>query len=123
MSHSANGQLAWPDISEQDREEIDIFETELNRFLDGQMPEKVFLEFRLRHGVYGQRQDGTQMLRIKIPLGMLTASQCEVLADLSEEYADSISHITTRQDVQYHFVDILDTPNILRRLATTGITN
>ena len=122
MSHSANGQLSWPDLSEQDREEIDIFETELNRFLDGQMPEKVFLEFRLRHGVYGQRQDGTQMLRIKIPLGMLTASQCEVLADLSEEYADSISHITTRQDVQYHFVDILDTPNIMRRLASTGIT-
>ena len=83
---------------------------------------KVFLEFRLRHGVYGQRQDGTQMLRIKIPLGMLTARHCEVLADLSEEYADSISHITTRQDVQYHFVDILDTPNIMRRLASCGIT-
>ena len=122
MSPPTNNQLSWPDLSEQAREEIDIFETELNRFLDGQMPEKVFLEFRLRHGVYGQRQDGTQMLRIKIPLGMLTASQCEVLADLSEEYADSISHITTRQDVQYHFVDILDTPNIMRRLASTGIT-
>jgi sulfite reductase (ferredoxin) len=62
------------------------------------------------------------MLRIKIPLGILTARQCEVLADLSEEYADSISHITTRQDVQYHFVDILDTPNIMRRLASCGIT-
>ena len=94
MSPSTNGQLSWPDLTEQAAEEIDIFETELNRFLDGQMPEKVFLEFRLRHGVYGQRQDGTQMLRIKIPLGILTARQCEVLADLSEEYADSISHIT-----------------------------
>ncbi len=122
MSPSANSQLSWPDLPEQAGEEIDVFETELNRFLDGQMPEKVFLEFRLRHGVYGQRQDGTQMLRIKIPLGMLTATQCEVLADLSEEYADSISHITTRQDVQYHFVDILDTPNIMRRLASCGIT-
>ncbi|MFP6632321.1 MAG: nitrite/sulfite reductase [Planctomycetota bacterium] len=122
MSPPTNNQLSWPDLSKQTREEIDIFETELNRFLAGQMPEKVFLEFRLRHGVYGQRQDGTQMLRIKIPLGMLTANQCEVLADLSEEYADSISHITTRQDVQYHFVDILDTPNIMRRLASTGIT-
>ncbi|MCH2581536.1 MAG: nitrite/sulfite reductase [Planctomycetes bacterium] len=122
MSPPTNNQLSCPDLTEQDREEIDIFETELNRFLDGQMPEKVFLEFRLRHGVYGQRQDGTQMLRIKIPLGILTARQCEVLGDLSEEYADSISHITTRQDVQYHFVDILDTPNIMRRLASTGIT-
>ena len=122
MSTSTNSRLSWPDLPEQAGEEIDIFETELNRFLDGQMPEKVFLEFRLRHGVYGQRQDGTQMLRIKIPLGMLTARHCEVLADLSEEYADSISHITTRQDVQYHFVDILDTPNIMRRLASCGIT-
>ena len=122
MSPPTNSQLSWPDLPQQAGEEIDIFETELNRFLDGQMPEKVFLEFRLRHGVYGQRQDGTQMLRIKIPLGILTAAHCAVLADLSEEYADSISHITTRQDVQYHFVDILDTPNIMRRLASAGIT-
>jgi sulfite reductase (ferredoxin) len=112
----------WSHVSPETLEEIDVFETELGRFLDGSMPEKVFLEFRLRHGVYGQRQAGVQMLRIKIPLGRLTADQCEALADLSEEYADGISHITTRQDVQFHFVDIHDTPNLMRRLAAVDIT-
>ncbi|MBI4460416.1 MAG: nitrite/sulfite reductase [Acidobacteria bacterium] len=104
------------------RQEIDTFETELRRMQAGQMPEKVFLEFRLRHGVYGQRQAGVQMQRIKIPMGMLNARQMEQLADLSEEYSDGISHITTRQDVQFHFVDINDTPNLFRRLAEVGIT-
>ena len=112
----------WQHLPSAVREEIDIYETELRRVQQGQMPEKVFLEFRLRHGVYGQRQTGVQMLRIKIPLGMLTTRQMEQLANLSEEYADGISHITTRQDIQFHFVDINDTPNLMRRLAEVGIT-
>ena len=62
------------------------------------------------------------MLRIKIPMGLLDASKMYKLADLSEEYADGVSHITTRQDIQYHFVDINDTPNLMRRLAEVGIT-
>ena len=62
------------------------------------------------------------MQRIKIPLGMLTRAQMLCLADLSEEISDGISHITTRQDVQFHFVDIDDTPNMMRRLAEVGIT-
>jgi sulfite reductase (ferredoxin) len=62
------------------------------------------------------------MQRIKIPLGMLNAEQLECLADCSEEYSDAISHITTRQDIQFHFVSILDTPNLFRRLAEVGIT-
>ena len=96
----------WRHLPPAIREEIDTFETELRRMQQGQVPEKVFLEFRLRHGVYGQRQAGVQMQRIKIPLGMLTAEQMERIADLSEEYADGVSHITTRQDVQFHFLDI-----------------
>jgi sulfite reductase (ferredoxin) len=112
----------WAHLPADIREEIDIFETELRRVQAGQMSEKVFLEFRLRHGVYGQRQEGVQMQRIKIPLGMLNTEQMIRLADLSEEYADGISHITTRQDVQYHFVDINDTPDLMRRLAEVGIT-
>ena len=117
-----NPQHRWAHLPEDVRDEIDVFETQLKRVQAGQMSEKVFLEFRLRHGVYGQRQEGVQMQRIKIPLGMLTAKQMIRLADLSEEYADGISHITTRQDVQYHFVDINDTPNMMRRLAEVGIT-
>ena len=112
----------WAHLPPTIREEIDVFEAELRRFQQGLMPEKVFLEFRLRHGVYGQRQEGVQMQRIKIPMGMLTTAQMQVLADLSEEYADGISHITTRQDIQYHYVDINDTPNMFRRLAEVGIT-
>jgi sulfite reductase (ferredoxin) len=112
----------WARLPEAVRTEIDTYETELHRFLSGQVVEKVFLEFRLRYGTYGQRQPGIQMQRIKIPLGILNAEQLECLADCSEEYSDAISHITTRQDIQFHFVNILDTPNLFRRLAEVGIT-
>ncbi len=112
----------WAELPESVRQEIDVFETELRRVQAGQMPEKVFLEFRLRHGVYGQRQDGVQMQRIKIPMGVLSTDQMIRLADLTEEYAVGVAHITTRQDVQYHYVDINDTPNLMRRLAGVGIT-
>ena len=112
----------WAHLPKDVREEIDVFETQLNRVAAGQMSEKVFLETRLRHGVYGQRQSGVQMQRIKIPLGMLSAEQMICLANLSEEYADGISHITTRQDVQFHFISLEETPDIMRRLAEVGIT-
>ena len=62
------------------------------------------------------------MMRIKIPFGGLNPEQMEVLADLSEEYSDGISNVTTRQDIQYHFVHIDDTPSLMRRLAAVGIT-
>ncbi len=120
MSHSTD--TPWTHLAEPFRSEIDTFETELGRFLDEKMPEKVFLEFRLRHGVYGQRQEGVQMLRIKIPLGIANAEQLDALAEISEEYSVGIAHITTRQDFQLHYVDILDTPNVMRRLAAVGIT-
>ena len=119
---SSVGADRWAHLPAAVREEIDVYETELRRVQQGQMSEKIFLEFRLRHGVYGQRQAGVQMQRIKIPLGILNTEQMIRLADLSEEYADGVSHITTRQDIQYHFVDIDDTPNMMRRLAEVGIT-
>ena len=112
----------WGKIDADHLKRIDLFETELRRVQSGQMEERVFLEFRLRHGVYGQRQEGVQMVRIKIPLGRLTLKQLEVLADVSEEYAVGISHVTTRQDIQMHYIDINDTPNMMRRLAEVGIT-
>ena len=112
----------WSHLPPEIKQELDVFETELRRVQQGLMPEKVFLEFRLRHGVYGQRQVGVQMQRIKIPLGMLNTRQMEQLADLAEEYADAVCHITTRQDIQLHFVNINDTPNLMRRLAEVGIT-
>jgi sulfite reductase (ferredoxin) len=112
----------WSHLPPEVKQELDVYETELRRVQQGLMPEKVFLEFRLRHGVYGQRQAGVQMQRIKIPLGMLNTRQMERLADLAEEYSDAVCHVTTRQDFQLHFVDINDTPNLMRRLAEVGIT-
>ncbi len=131
--------------------EVDIFETQIELRKQGKIDEKVFAETRLRRGVYGQRYDNGQrhdgvkvqklqmpsqgltkgpetlwdapgMMRIKIPFGGLNPEQMEVLADLSEEYSDGISHVTTRQDIQYHFVHIDDTPSLMRRLAAVGIT-
>ena len=132
-------------------EEIDVFETQLEQRRQGKLDEKIFAETRLRRGVYGQRYDNGQrhdgirtqelsypsgsltkgpetawdapgMQRIKIPFGGVTSDQMEVLADLSEEYSDSILHVTTRQDFQLHFVHIDDTPDLMRRLAAAGIT-
>ncbi len=131
--------------------EIDIYETELELKKQGKLDEKVFAETRLRRGAYGQRYDNGQrhdgvesqqiaypeprltkgphtlwdapgMQRIKIPFGRLTADQLELLADLAEEYSDSILHVTTRQDIQLHYVHIEDTPDLMRRLAAVGIT-
>ena len=131
--------------------EIDIFETQIVLRKQEKVEERLFAESRLRRGVYGQRYDNGQrhdgkqvqqlrypnenptkgphtfwdapgMQRIKIPYGGLNANQLEVLADLAEEYSDGIAHITTRQDVQLHFVHIEDTPTVMRRLASVGIT-
>ena len=131
--------------------EIDIFETQIELRKKGKIEEKLFAETRLRRGVYGQRYDNGQrhdgettqtlaypsgngtkgpmtlwdapgMQRIKIPFGRVTADQLDVLADLAEEYSDRILHVTTRQDFQLHFVHIEDTPDLMRRLAATGIT-
>ena len=109
-------------IPQDEARAIEIYEMQLGRVQAGQMPEEIFLEFRLRHGVYGQRDDGSQMIRVKIPFGGLNVEQLEMLADVAEEFSDNIIHITTRQDVQYHYVDIDNTPELMRRLASVGIT-
>ncbi|MES1205303.1 MAG: nitrite/sulfite reductase [Pseudomonadota bacterium] len=131
--------------------EIDIFETQIELRKKGKIEEKLFAETRLRRGAYGQRYDNGQrhdgettqtlafpsgettkgpmtlwdapgMQRIKIPFGAFTANQLDVLSDLAEEYSDRILHVTTRQDFQLHFVHIEDTPDLMRRLAASGIT-
>ncbi len=138
-------------ISEQLAGEIDLFEGQIELKKQGKIDDKIFAETRLRRGVYGQRydnglrDDGTGqkplrfpcgdltkgpdtvwdapgMMRIKIPFGKLTAEQLDVLSELAEEYSDSILHVTTRQDIQLHFVHIEDAPDMMRRLAAVGIT-
>jgi len=86
-------------------------------------PDKEFKPFRLVHGVYGQRQGGeNQMVRIKLKYGKVTPHQMRVLADTSQKYSNGISHITTRQAIQYHFVKLDDTPALLRELEDCGLT-
>src|SRR3984893_17296573 len=131
--------------------EIDIFETEIALRKQSKIDERLFAETRLRRGIYGQRYDNGQrhdgrkvqeitypsgeltkgpntmwdapgMQRIKIPGGGLNAKQLEALADLAEEYSDGIAHVTTRQDFQLHYIQIDDTPSLMRRLAAASIT-
>ncbi|HXX19164.1 MAG TPA: hypothetical protein VEJ46_07155 [Candidatus Acidoferrum sp.] len=131
--------------------EVDIFDNEVALRKQGKLDERLFAETRLRRGVYGQRYDNGQrhdgarvqemkypsgaltkgpstmwdapgMQRIKIPGGGLNAEQLETLAELAEEYSDGIAHVTTRQDIQLHYVHIEDTPTIMRRLAAAKIT-
>ena len=131
--------------------EIDIFAMEIDLRKQGKLEERVFAETRLRRGVYGQRYDNGQrhdgidtqkipfpsgtltkgpmtmwdapgMLRIKIPFGGLDTKQLDVLAEVAEEYSDSILHVTTRQDFQLHFVHVDDAPDIMRRLGAVRIT-
>src|SRR5262249_37950848 len=74
-------------------------------------------------GVYGQRQDGVHMIRSKLPLGLMSADQLEAFADLTETYANGIAHLTTRQDIQVHFVRLDETPDVLRVLADAAMTS
>lgn len=131
--------------------DIEFFETQMHLRQKGKIEDKVFAETRLRRGAYGQRYDNGQrhdgvqtqqikfpgdketkgpdtlwdapgMIRIKIPYGGMNPEQMELLADVAEEYSDGISHITTRQDIQFHYMHIENTPDLMRRLASVDIS-
>ena len=103
-------------------EEIETFEAEAMRVMAGDVSADLFRPFRLQHGIYGQRQPGVQMVRIKIPFGGISADQLRRVADLADRYATGVAHVTTRQDMQMHFVDLKDVPTIMRGLAEVGLT-
>ena len=88
----------------------------------GQEDEERFRHYRLTRGVYGQRQLGVQMFRTKIPFGRLTAEQLVAIADVSEKYTNGNLHLTTRQNIQLHFVKLDDSPAIWAELAQKGVT-
>ena len=102
--------------------EIESFEDEVAKLLKGDVSLDLFRPFRLQHGIYGQRQPGVQMIRIKIPFGGLNANQLRVIADLADRYATGVGHVTTRQDIQLHYARIEDCGTVMRRLAAVGIT-
>jgi len=103
--------------------DIRKFERSLAGYLSGEIEEDVFKVFRLANGVYGQRQGGhNQMIRIKAPYGAITPTQLERLADISERYSRGWGHLTTRQNVQFHYVDLERVPDLLWELAQVGLT-
>src|SRR6267154_202499 len=104
------------------REEIEIFRTKSQSFLAGEISENDFRPFRLKHGIYGQRQAGVQMVRCKIPGGLLTARQMEQMARIADEYGGGRGHLTTRQNIQYHFVPLANVPALLNLLADVRLT-
>lgn len=105
-----------------DERDIDEFVETLGRFERGEMPPDEWRRFRLVRGTYGQRQDGVQMMRIKIPQGILTASQLRALSTVSARYSRGFGHVTTRQNVQFHFVLLQDAEAVMRDLAEEGMT-
>jgi sulfite reductase (ferredoxin) len=104
--------------------ERDILELErkIHEFHDGKIPEEKFRSLRLARGVYGQRQPGVQMVRIKLPYGKMTLAQWKRIADVSDEFATGNLHLTTRQDVQIHFVSLDRTPELWNLLEQDSIT-
>lgn len=98
------------------------FEREAARFAAGEVDAGRFTSFRTMRGVYAQRQDGFYMVRVKIPLGRLTAPQAERLAEVSESFARGWLHVTTRQDMELHWVRLEKIPDVMRRLGEVGLT-
>lgn len=102
--------------------DVDDFVETLGRFERGEISSEAFRAFRLTRGVYGQRQDGEQMLRVKIPAGLLGPEQLEALADVADRFSRGFGHVTTRQNVQFHFVRMADAEAAMRRCDEAGLT-
>ena len=99
---------------------------DLNRrillFREGQLNEESFRSLRLARGVYGQRQPGVQMIRIKVPMGLLTFDQFRAILDVCDEYSTGKYHLTTRQDIQIHHVKLEDSPELWAKLEASNVT-
>ena len=103
--------------------DIEKFETQLARYLAGELDDDVFRVFRLNNGIYGQRQGGhDQMVRVKIPYGAVTPEQLDRMAHIADTYSRGWGHITTRQNIQFHFVQLERAPEVMRELASVGLT-
>lgn len=104
--------------------EYDDFKTEATKFLSGGTEEDEFIKFRLKQGVYGQRQADVQMIRVKLPFGGVTPEQMEAFADVVERYVPlNKGHITTRQNIQMHHVPLLDAEKLIRELGESGLSS
>jgi sulfite reductase (ferredoxin) len=104
--------------------EFDDFDNEAEEFLAERLPEDQFIGFRLKQGVYGQRQPGVQMVRVKLPWGGVTPDQMDAFAAVVEKYAPlNKGHITTRQNIQIHHVPLRDMESLIREISVTGLSS
>ncbi|HEX5225450.1 MAG TPA: nitrite/sulfite reductase [Solirubrobacteraceae bacterium] len=104
--------------------EYDDFKTEATKFLAGDTEEDEFIKFRLKQGVYGQRQPDVQMVRVKLPFGGVTPEQLDAFADVVEKYVPlRKGHITTRQNIQMHHVPLVEAEQLIRELGEAGLSS
>ena len=115
-AESANGS-SWANAGD-----IDTFDQFVQKFWKGEISPDEFKRFRLQNGIYGQRQEGEQMFRIKIPWGGLSAAQLELLAELAAKAPNGVAHVTTRQNIQFHFIKLEQVTGLMRGLASVGLT-
>jgi sulfite reductase beta subunit-like hemoprotein len=98
-------------LAAEQHRDIERFERAIAQYLAGEIDEDVFRVMRLNNGIYGQRQGGTnQMVRIKLPAGTITPEQLDLMARIADEYSRGWGHITTRQNVQFHYVELTRCP-------------
>lgn len=104
-------------------DDIEEHADDVKRYLAGELPAAMLKAKRVPRGIYEQRQDGTFMVRVRVAGGTLSGVQARELAGLAAEFGNSLLHVTSRQDVQLHDIDIADTPGIMRRLLNVGLTS
>jgi len=122
MAVANSGTLGRARLDFADERDIDEFVSVLGQYERGEITPEDWRRFRLVRGTYGQRQDDVQMLRIKIPQGIVTASQMRTLASVATRFSRGFCHITTRQNIQYHFVKLDVVEQVMRELADQGLT-
>jgi sulfite reductase (ferredoxin) len=111
-----------PNINPLAQKDIAELDAKISKFREGEISDERFRAFRLARGVYGQRQQGVQMIRIKLPYGKITAKQLLKICDVSDKYSTGVLHLTTRQDIQIHYVKLEDTPSVWNDLEEAEIT-
>jgi sulfite reductase (ferredoxin) len=130
--HARTGSLENPEVVQDVpghiipilQKEFDDFDTESTRFLKGDLEEEDFIKFRLKQGIYGQRQPDVQMVRVKLPFGGVTPDQLDAFADGIEKYVPlRKGHITTRQNIQMHHVPLPDAAKLIRELGDAGLSS
>ncbi|HEY3739887.1 MAG TPA: nitrite/sulfite reductase [Bryobacteraceae bacterium] len=122
MTHQVDRHTVESDYDAVVRADIEAFRAASQQYTRGELTDDQFRPHRLRRGIYTQRQAGVHMIRTKIPGGIATARQFRIMAELADRFAGSKGHLTTRQNMQFHFVPLKDVPDALHLLADTRLT-